>query len=172
MSALFLAEALAFPFGCRTDLTILLTPVKAQAFFCFDNIHSTGVNVNMEIAKFVLSCVGSFISVSAFFMGIWKAYSKKMEDKIKAIQQQADEKTKEAEAHAQTEIDKVREGSIAKSEKLEKRIAALEKNVSDLQRDVNLNLGQRLSNIEGEMKGMNNILKQIQGWFINNTPRG
>ena len=26
-------------------------------------------------------------------------------------------------------------------------------------------------NIEGEMKGMNNILKQIQGWFINNTPR-
>lgn len=126
----------------------------------------------MEIAKFVLTCVGSFISVSAFFMGIWKAYSKKTDDKIKAIQAQADEKTKEAEAHAQAEIDKVREGSIAKSEKLEKRIAALEKNVSDLQRDVNLNLGQRLSNIEGEMKGMNNILKQIQGWFINNTPRG
>lgn len=126
----------------------------------------------MEIAKFVLSCIGSFIAVSGFFMGIWKAYSKKTDDKIKAIQAQADEKTKEAEAHAQAEIDKVREGSIAKSEKLEKRIAALEKNVYDLQRDVNLNLGQRLSNIEGEMKGMNNILKQIQGWFINNTPRG
>ena len=126
----------------------------------------------MEIAKFVLSCIGSFIAVSGFFMGIWKAYSKKTDDKIKAIQAQAGEKTKEAEAHAQEEIDKVREGSIAKSEKLEKRIAALEKNVSDLQRDVNLNLGQRLSNIEGEMKGMNNILKQIQGWFINNTPRG
>lgn len=119
----------------------------------------------MEIAKFVLSCIGSFIAVSGFFMGIWKAYSKKTDDKIKAIQAQADEKIKEAEAHAQAEIDKVREGSIAKSEKLEK-------NVSDLQRDVNLNLGQRLSNIEGEMKGMNNILKQIQGWFINNTPRG
>lgn len=125
----------------------------------------------MEIAKFVLSCIGSFIAVSCFFMGIWKAYSKKTDDKIKAIQAQADEKTKEAEAHAQAEIDKVREGSIAKSEKLERRIAALEKIVSDLQRDVSLNLGQRLSNIEGEMKGMNNILKQIQGWFINNTPR-
>lgn len=126
----------------------------------------------MEIAKFVLSCVGSFIAVSGFFMGIWKAYSKKMEDRIKAIQQQADEKIKETESRAKLEIDKVREVSIEKSEKLEKRIAALEKNVSDLQRDVNLNLGQRLSNIEGEMKGMNNILKQIQGWFINNTPRG
>ena len=94
-----------------------------------------------------------------------------MEDKIKSIQQQADAKIKEAESNARTEIDEVREGSIAKSEKLERRIAALEKIVSDLQRDVSLNLGQRLSNIEGEMKGMNNILKQIQGWFINNTPR-
>ena len=125
----------------------------------------------MEIAKFVLSCVGSFIAVSGFFMGIWKAYSKKVEDKIKNIQQQADEKIKEAKDEAQKEIDEVRKGSIAKFEKMEKRIAALEKTVSDLQRDVNLNLGQQLSNIEGEMKGMNNILKQIQGWFINNTPR-
>lgn len=46
-----------------------------------------------------------------------------------------------------------------------------EKTVGGLQKEVNTNLGQRLSNIEGEMKGMNNILKQIQGWFINNTPR-
>lgn len=46
----------------------------------------------MEIAKFVLTCVGSFIAVSGFFMGIWKAYSKKMEDKIKSIQQQAEDK--------------------------------------------------------------------------------
>ena len=106
----------------------------------------------MEIAKFVLTCVGSFIAVSGFFMGIWKSYAKKTDDKIKAIQQQADEKIKEAKDEAQGEINEVREGSIAKSEKMEKRIAALEKTVSDLQRDVNLNLGQRLSNIEGEMK--------------------
>lgn len=125
----------------------------------------------MEIAKFVLSCIGSFIAVSGFFMGIWKAYAKKTDDKIKSIQAQADQKIKEAEENAKQEIGEVREGSIAKTEKLERRIAALEKSVSDLQRDVNSNLGQRLSNIEGEMKGMNNILKQIQGWFINNTPR-
>ncbi|MCM1321636.1 MAG: hypothetical protein NC041_07180 [Bacteroides sp.] len=125
----------------------------------------------MEIAKFVLSCVGSFIAVSGFFMGIWKTYSKKTDDKIQLIQAQASQKIKETEAAARIEIKEVREGSIAKAEKLERRIAALEKNVSDLQRDVNLNLGQRLSNIEGEMKGINNILKQIQGWFINNTPR-
>lgn len=125
----------------------------------------------MEIAKFVLSCIGSFIAVSGFFMGIWKAYSKKTDDKISSMRAEADKKIKEAENAARHEINEVREGAIAKTEKLERRIAALEKNVSDLQRDVNLNLGQRLSNIEGEMKGMNNILKQIQGWFINNTPR-
>lgn len=125
----------------------------------------------MEIAKFVLSCIGSFIAVSGFFMGIWKAYSKKTDDKISSMRAEADKKIKEAESTARHEINEVREGAIAKTEKLERRIAALEKNVTDLQRDVNLNLGQRLSNIEGEMKGMNNILKQIQGWFINNTPR-
>ena len=126
----------------------------------------------MEIAKFVLSCIGSFIAVSGFFMGIWKAYSKKTDDKISSMRAEADKKIKEAESAARCEINEVREGAIAKTEKLERRIAALEKNVSDLQRDVNLNLGQRLSSIEGEIKGMNNILKQIQGWFISNTPRG
>lgn len=125
----------------------------------------------MEIAKFVLSCVGSFIAVSGFFTGIWKTYSKKTDDKIQLIQAESSRKIKETEAAARIEIKEVREGSIAKAEKLERRIAALEKNVSALQRDVNLNLGQRLSNIEGEMKGINNVLKQIQGWFINNTPR-
>lgn len=107
----------------------------------------------MEIAKFVLTCVGSFIAVSGFFMGIWKNYSKKTDDKIKNIEETADCKIK------------------VSSEKLEKRISSLEDVVAGLQKDVNANLGQRLSNIEGEMKGMNNILKQIQGWFISNTPR-
>ena len=107
----------------------------------------------MEIAKFVLSCVGSFIAVSGFFMGIWKAHEKKTDDKIKNVEESTDCKIKTS------------------SEKLERRISSLEKVVEGLQKDVNANLGQRLSNIEGEMKGMNNILKQIQGWFINNTPR-
>ena len=149
VSASFLEEALASPSGCRTDLTILLTPVKAQAFFCFGNIHSTGVNVNMEIAKFVLSCVGSFIAVSGFFMGIWKSYSRKLDDKI----------------------EKVKGETTIATDKLEKRIDSLEKSVSGLQKEVNSNLGERLSNIEGTMKKMANILTQIQNWFISNTPR-
>ncbi|MBQ9206888.1 MAG: DUF4094 domain-containing protein [Treponema sp.] len=126
----------------------------------------------MEIAKFVLSCVGSFIAVSGFFMGIWKAYTKKTDEKIKSVKDASAAQIQKVKDEAATEIKDVRNGSIAKTEKLEKRIETLEKSVSDLQKDLNANVGQRLSNIEGEMKGMTNILKQIQGWFINNTPRG
>ena len=126
----------------------------------------------MEIAKFVLSCVGSFIAVSGFFMGIWKAYSKKTDEKIQSVQDAVAAQIQKARDGAAEAIKDVREGSIAKTEKLEKRIENLEKSVTDLQKDLNANVGQRLSNIEGEMKGMTNILKQIQGWFISNTPRG
>ena len=126
----------------------------------------------MEIAKFVLSCVGSFIAVSGFFMGIWKAYSKKTDEKIQSVQDAVAAQIQKARDGAAEAIKDVREDSIAKTEKLEKRIENLEKSVTDLQKDLNANVGQRLSNIEGEMKGMTNILKQIQGWFISNTPRG
>ena len=125
----------------------------------------------MEIAKFIFACIGSFITVAEFFGGLWARYQKRQEDKVASAHASAREQIKAIEARAREEIKEVREGAIIKTEKLEKRIDALEKTVGGLQKEVNTNLGQRLSNIEGEMKGMNNILKQIQGWFINNTPR-
>lgn len=126
----------------------------------------------IEIIKFALTCLGSFITAFGFFAGFWRAYKKKVEDKIKQVQSEAEEKIADAETAAKEEVAKVREGSIAKTEKLEKRISALEKSVSELQKDVNANLGQRLASIEGTMKGMSNILNQIQGYFINHTPSG
>lgn len=126
----------------------------------------------MEIAKFVLSCIGSFIAVSGFFAGIWKSYSKKMSDKIRFIQDEADEKIRYSEESAKRRIDEVRQGTGADTEKLEKRIESLEKAVADLQKDVNANVGQRLANIEGTIKGMSNILNQIQGYFISHTAVG
>jgi hypothetical protein len=33
-------------------------------------------------------------------------------------------------------------------------------------------LQRRMSTIEGELKGMRNILEKIQGWFVDNTPTG
>ena len=125
----------------------------------------------MEIAKFIFACIGSFVTAAGFFGGLWAKHQKRLEDKISAAEAGARERIKAIEARAREEIKEVREGSIAKTEKLEKRIDALEKTVGGLQKEVNASLGQRLSSIEGQIKGMNNILNQIQDWFIKNTPR-
>lgn len=125
----------------------------------------------IEIIKFALTCLGSFITAFGFFAGFWRAYKKRVDDKIKRVQEEADAKIKTAQLAAQEEVRQVREGSIVKTEKLEKRVETLEKTVAELQKDVNSNIGQRLANIEGTMKGMSNILYQIQGYFIENTAR-
>ena len=126
----------------------------------------------IEIIKFALTCLGSFITAFGFFAGFWRSYKKKVEDKIRQVQAEAEKEIADAEGHAKDEVAKVREGSIAKTEKLEKRISELERSVTDLQRDVSANLGQRLASIEGTMKGMSNILSQIQGYFITHTSAG
>ena len=125
----------------------------------------------MEIAKFIFACIGSFITAAGFFGGLWARYQKKQEDKIASAQASAREQIKAIEARARAEIKEVREGATIKTDKLEKRIDALEKTVGGLQKEVNASLGQRLSSIEGQIKGMSNILNQIQDWFIKNTSR-
>ena len=125
----------------------------------------------MEIAKFIFACIGSFVTAAGFFGGLWAKHQKRLEDKIAAAEAGARERIKTIEAAAREEIKEVREGAIIKTDKLEKRIDALEKTVGGLQKEVNASLGQRLSSIEGQMKGMNNILNQIQDWFIKNTSR-
>lgn len=125
----------------------------------------------MEIAKFIFACIGSFITAAGFFGGLWARYQKKQEDKIASAQASAREQIKAIEARAREEIKEVREGATIKTDKLEKRIDALEKTVGGLQKEVNASLGQRLSSIEGQIKGMSNILNQIQDWFIKNTSR-
>lgn len=114
----------------------------------------------MEIAKFVLTCVGSVIATASFFLGMWHRYRARLEGEIDAAKKSADE-----------EVERARRSSAEKSERLERRIEGLEKAVAELQKELNANIGERLSGIEGTMKKMDNILTQIQNWFINNTPR-
>ena len=97
----------------------------------------------MEIVKFIFACFGSFVTAAGFFGGLWARYQKKQEDKIASAQASAHEQIKAIEARAREEIKEVREGSIAKTDKLEKRIDALEKTVGGLQKEVNASLGQR-----------------------------
>jgi len=94
----------------------------------------------VEIAKFVLTAVGTFLSVFGLSFTVFQYWKKKQDEKFDTLKNETKESIK-------------RMGS---------RIEALEQNVLR-------NLESRLSLIEGELKGIKPILQSIQNWFINNT---
>ena len=69
----------------------------------------------MEIAKFVLSCVGTFITTFLFFAGFWKAYKKRVEDKIKQVQEEANKKIEKQQNDADEKIANMQEVSNEKT---------------------------------------------------------
>ena len=94
----------------------------------------------MEIAKFVLTAIGTFLSVFALSFTVFQYWKKKQDEKFDSLKTETRESIK-------------RMGS---------RIELLEQQVLR-------NLENRLSLIEGELKGLKPILQSIQNWFINNT---
>jgi hypothetical protein len=108
----------------------------------------------MEIAKFVLTAVGMFLSVFALSFTIFQYWRKKQDEKFNVLKESL-----------KGEVQGERDARKESLERLGKRIENLENNVmQDLQR--------RMSTIEGELKGMRNILEKIQGRFVDNTPTG
>jgi len=97
----------------------------------------------MEIAKFILTAVGTFLSVFALSFSIFQYWKKKQDEKFDALKTETRDSIKRMGA----------------------RIEALELNALH-------SLENRLSLIEGELKGFKPILQSIQNWFINNTPSG
>jgi hypothetical protein len=96
----------------------------------------------VEIAKFVLTAIGTFLSVFALSFTVFQYWKKKQDEKFDTLKIETKESIK-------------RMGS---------RIEVLEQNALR-------NLENRLSLIEGELKGLKPILQSIQNWFINNTGR-
>jgi len=108
----------------------------------------------VEIAKFILTAVGTFLSVFGLSFTVFQYWRKKQDEKFDLLK-------KSMETGLQKETDSRKE-SVAR---VEMRVTALENIMS--QRFEN-----RLSVIEGELKGFKTILQSIQNWFINNTPAG
>ena len=94
----------------------------------------------MEIAKFVLLAVGTFLSVFGLSFTVFQYWRKKQDEKFDTLKTETKESIKRMGA----------------------RIEALEQNALH-------SLENRLSLIEGELKGLKPILQSIQNWFINNT---
>jgi hypothetical protein len=108
----------------------------------------------MEIAKFVLTAVGTFLSVFALSFTIFQYWRKKQDEKFNVLKDSL-------KGEVQGERD-------ARKETLER----LGKRIENLENSVMQDLQCRMSTIEGELKGMRNILEKIQGWFVDNTPTG
>jgi hypothetical protein len=98
--------------------------------------------------------VGTFLSVFALSFTVFQYWRKKQDEKFNVLKESL-----------KGEVEGERDARKESLERLGKRIENLENNVmQDLQR--------RMSTIEGELKGMRNILEKIQGWFVDNTPTG
>jgi phage-related protein len=97
----------------------------------------------VEIAKFVLTAIGTFISVLALSFTVFQYWRKKQDEKF-------------AELRNETK------NSIAR---LGERLGTIEQSFIR-------SFEGRLGVIEGELKGIKPILQSIQNWFVNNTPTG
>ena len=108
----------------------------------------------MEIAKFILTAIGTFLSVFALSFTIFQYWRKKQDEKFEILK-------KSLEKSLQKETDNRKEA-----------IARMEGRVTTLEGTMSQRFENRLSVIEGELKGMKPILQAIQNWFIHNTPAG
>ena len=105
----------------------------------------------MEIARLVIMAVGTFLSVLSLSFAVFQYWRKKQDEKfdlfrvaINDMVQTEEQSRKETEARH------------------EKRLCNLENMMSS-------RFENRLSVIEGELKGMRGTLEKIQQWFINNA---
>jgi hypothetical protein len=110
--------------------------------------------VFVEIAKFVLSAVGTFISVISLSFAVFQYWQKKQDEKFDLFKKTIDNMLQEEE-QSRKESDTQHENRLR-----------------DLESTVAQRFESRLSIMEGELKGIKSILQSIQNWFINNTPGG
>jgi hypothetical protein len=114
----------------------------------------------MEIAKFVLTAIGTFISVLALSFTVFSYWKKKQEEKDAEFKKGLVESVNLEKTTREKEIAAERAERKQEIEKLENRITYLQDTV------IKEN-GERMSAIEGELKQIRPILASIQNWFIN-----
>jgi hypothetical protein len=108
----------------------------------------------VEIAKFVLTTVGTFVSVLSLSFAVFQYWRKKQDEKFDLFKKTIDKRIQEEE-QSRKESDGLHENRLR-----------------DLERTMAQRFENRLSVMEGELKGIKSILQSIQNWFINNTPGG
>jgi Flp pilus assembly protein TadB len=119
----------------------------------------------VELAKFILTIVATFVSLSALMFSIFQFWAKKQEKKDEAFKAAIRKELDTERVSSKEEIEDERASRKEDVRRLETRIEKLESIVTE-------GLIDRLSKLEGEMKGIRDILNRIQDWFIRNTSKG
>jgi 5-bromo-4-chloroindolyl phosphate hydrolysis protein len=117
----------------------------------------------MEIAKFVLTAIGTFISVTGLFFAVFQFWVKKREEKDAAFQAAMHNEMELERKLSRDELKNERTSRKEDLQHLENRIERLEKILTD-------DLVGRIAKLEGELKGARATLDAIQRWFIDNSP--
>jgi hypothetical protein len=119
----------------------------------------------MEIAKLILQSLAVFIAVVGLGYTVLSAWRKAQEARLQKALKDMRDQIEEATAAAGREICEERQYRIDNVNRIHERIDTVQTDlISDLQ--------GRMSRMEGELKGMTNILTQIQGWFIDQANKG
>jgi hypothetical protein len=105
----------------------------------------------VEIAKFVLTAVGTFVSVISLSFAVFQYWRKKQDEKFDLFKK--------------TITDMVQKEEQGRKES----DARHDDRLRDLESTMVQRFESRLSIMEGELKGIKSILQSIQNWFINNT---
>jgi hypothetical protein len=108
----------------------------------------------VELAKFVLTAAGTFLSVLSLSFAVFQYWKKKQDEKFDALKSSINTMVTEEKGDRKDAL-----------ERLSRRIDKLEEIVfSDIK--------GKLGSIEGELKGLKMTLSKIEDWFIRNTPAG
>ncbi|MDR2733377.1 MAG: hypothetical protein LBC99_01890 [Spirochaetota bacterium] len=107
----------------------------------------------MEIAKFILTAVGTFLSVFGLSFTVFQYWRKKQDEKFELLK-------RSLENIIQKEIDNRKEA-----------VTHIEGRISSIENTMSQRFENRLSVIEGELRSFKPILLSIQNWFINNPKR-
>jgi len=108
-------------------------------------------DVTVEIARFIMIAVGTFVSVLSLSFAVFNHWKKRQDEKFELLRRSIGEMVQNEE-----------QGRRDADSRHEKRLSNLENMMSS-------RFENRLSVIEGELKGMRGTLEKIQQWFIDNA---
>jgi len=115
----------------------------------------------MEIAKFVLQAVAVFLTLAGLGYTILSAWMRKKEKEM-------------AEVKAETiaAVNRLSQDVLVERSNRIENVNRIHERIDSMQSELISDLQGRMSRMEGELKGVTNILSQIQNWFISNSKQG